>query len=239
MGRGNQMKEWVAHVKLDGKIMEVTVWDTSRTMAVDSAMRKLGLTGPDDERIQFFRIAEANDIKASMRKSEPVEVPEVPKRDKTKDKRYRVRLYLSPLSRDMKSRTIQTKDAQNALWSVMNTYGIRKQSDLGPYIVEEERPTGRVTLLFNQIHNFEQRGPLVLEDDGYAPAPRQTPRPSGYVEDQMTTTEDLDKRWDDAMADLGLGAQRTAQAERFVEKVNDIFKTEKKVALPNVKIVKR
>src|SRR5687768_12985109 len=32
MGQGNQMKEWVAHVKLDGKIMEVTVWDTSRTM---------------------------------------------------------------------------------------------------------------------------------------------------------------------------------------------------------------
>lgn len=240
MGQGNQMKEWVAHVKLDGKIMEVTVWDTSRTMAVDNALRKFGLKGPEDERIQMFRIEQADSraLKTPTNPT-PVEVPEIPKRDKSKDKRYRVRVYLSPMSGDMKARNIQTSDAQNALWSVMYTYGIKKQSDLGPYIVEEERATGRVTVMYSQIHNFKDRGPLVLEDDGYDPAPRQMPRNSGYAEDTVTTTDDIDQRWDDAMASIGLTTQRTERAERFVEKVNDIFKNEKKVARPNVKIVKR
>jgi hypothetical protein len=244
VGTNNQMREWVAHVKIDGKILEITVWDTSRQMAVDQAYRRFGLSGPEDPRIQMFRCGPAEFFRETKKKATPVEVPEIPKRDKSKDKRFRVRMYPSPMSRDLKQITLQTIDAQNALWHVMYMFGIKRETDLGPYIVEEERASGRVTLMYNQIHTFKDRGPLELVGDGYDPAPKQTLPNSGYNE-QVVNSDDLDRRhdaalaelWDDAM-DARLGPRKPT-ADTFIAKVNNIFEKEKKAVRPNVKIVKR
>lgn len=240
-----QMRQWVAHAKIGGNIIEVIVWDINRALAVDQAHRKLGLTGPTDPKLEGpFRIEElelkTNDV-----------VPEIPPRDKSKDKRYRASVYVSPLSRDMKVLNLRTSSAQQALWSVMGMFKVRAEMDLGPYLVEEERPEGWVTILYKNLHSFANHGPIEgkveeVPSTGmaivpYDPPPRQTPASSGYNE-QVIDTDALEQEWSDAWAQH-LGQSRAAQQaekrETFITKVKSIFDGEKTVRKPNVKIVKR
>jgi hypothetical protein len=233
----NQIRQWVAHIHINnGTVFELTVWDTTRELASAQAYRKAGLSGPSDERIALFRLDPAS------KDRQVTEItPQIPKRDRSKDKRYRVRMYMSPMSRDLKQQVVWTCDADNALWSVMKMFGINSERNLGPFCVEEQRGMDQwVTIRFNQLHTFSERGPLARErDDNYQPAPRTTP--SRAEDDGVISSDVLDADWDDAWASYvrqGSDQRREAAAQRFVEKVTSIFDGEKTIPVPKAVVVK-
>jgi hypothetical protein len=238
VAKGKRVLKYLAHVGIaGGEIAEVVVYATDRWDASDQVYKRLGMDGAADVRIKSFRMDEVKDETADH-------VPEVPVRDKSKDKRYRVRLYPSPASRDMKSMTMRTSSADQALWSLMGMHKVQRQDHLGPYIVEENRNGEWVTVKFNQIHNFTDRGPIAREGDKYDPAPRQTIIASAEAEEPVIGADNIDAEWDAMWAKAGFPGVRepvlnTTRVDNFVNKVNDIFLNEKKVRRPKVTLVRR
>lgn len=240
MGKNNQMREWIAHVGLAAGVSEVTVWGANRWDASDAVYRKFGLDGAADKQIKSFKMEEAALVRAA---SSPEVIPDVPKRDKSKDKRFRVRVYLSPRSGDLKQYNLRTDTADSALWSVMQMFKVKKESDLGPYCVEEVKDGVLFTVKWNQIHTFVDRGPIVATSGAYDPAPRQTPRSVGYAEDQLNDdwSEEnwpgMSESYYDRYKDRYYGP--AAKRESFLKEVASIFANEKLVTKPKVELVRR
>jgi hypothetical protein len=229
----NQMKQWVAHIHLEsGVALELKVWDTNRQMAVNQAYQRANLTGPTDPKIKLFKLEPVLTVADAG-----IITPEVPKRDKTKDKRYRVRLFVSPMARDMKTYNLRTCDADNALWSVMSMFRVTEVKNLGPYCVEELREHEWHVVKYNQIHNFRDTGRIV---DNYDPPPKTTP--SRAEDDGVISGATLEEDWADALAaafgepPVSRLETRTAAAERFVTKVSSIFDGETTVPLPSYSV---
>lgn len=244
MGKDNQMREWIAHVGLENGISEVIVWGANRWDASDAVYRKLYLDGAADPRIKSFRMEHY--VKNT---TDPHDVvPDVPKRDKSKDKRFRVRVYLSPRSGDVKQYNLRTDTAESALWSVMQMFKVKAESDLGPYCVEESRNNEYVTVKWNQLHTFPIRGPVVGKStDAYDPAPRQTLPSVGYNEELMSL-EAMDEEWAqnwpgmgdsyyDRMRDHTTSPPPVPRSTTFLKEMESIFKDETLAPKPTIKVV--
>jgi hypothetical protein len=242
--RNAQMRQFVAHVHLPDGIMEVEVWGTTRWDASDAVYRKLNLEGPNDSKIKSFRIIEKETPAKNPEPEKTEMIPVVPaSRDKSKDKRYRVRMYPTRMSRDMKSLTFRTASAEDALWSMMSMHRVPSEAVLGPYCVELETAEGRVTVKGKDLHTFPDHGRVVAED-GYDPAPQQTKAKAEDDGPDYTSTQTVDEEWEAAWATQWQNRSygetlRETRAKEMIAKVEDILANETKIPVIKPKVETR
>lgn len=241
MGEGNQMRQWVAHVGLsNGSVVEVKVWDVNKYMASEQVYKRLGLDGAADRRIQSYVIDELSE------KTSVVEdvVPDVPARDKTKDRRYRVRMYLSPRAHGVTGMTMRTSSAEQALWSLMGMHRVKEEGLLGPYCVEQgTNGGGWVTVKYKHLHAFPDHGPLVASD-GYDPPARTTPASAENSFDEewnrawQQVQRDTNREWPNNSRNYS-DLMKQEGASQFIAGIRDIFKDEKTVKTPVYTITRK
>lgn len=218
-----KLQNYTAHVQLEsGTVLEVNVEAGDRWSASNKVYNKLGLTGPNDAKIKSFLMVETEAPK-----------PAKERRDRSKDKRYRVTVYLSPSSGSPIVYNLGTTDPKTALLSVLHMYHIPDADRAGPYHVQEVmKDNVLLTRLVKHAHTFTD---VTIED-----VVPDKPVVSDD-EEEMFNRDEWDDAWEYALHGMprpSTPVWRPSEAE-VIAKLSEVFKTEKRAALPKVKVTRK